>query len=165
MPEKQGGLRLPTNAAAELQNLMKQERVPPPNEPQTQPEPPRDEAELRTADATLPVREITSNVVSQKDSNTVREKYVLPSYELTSKMLASRKNKSPLAAVKEMADSDSKVISLKIPTGLNERLHRYIGEHWMERPEKQALLKRALMLLCYELETGEQLIDFEDGDA
>jgi hypothetical protein len=51
-----------------------------------------------------------------------------------------------------------RAVTLKCPEGLNDYLDEYIHENYRAKVKKQDLLKRALQLLVYELETGEELL-------
>jgi hypothetical protein len=63
--------------------------------------------------------------------------------------------------IDEMSRTDLRTITLKMPGDFNHYIDSYIHEHWKEKVRKQDLLKRAMQLLVYELETGQELVDLD----
>jgi hypothetical protein len=120
---------------------------------------------------------ITRNTVSQSAGKPVSQITGLPADQLTSLLSDQSAGKpvgkpisqsanlrdSALRVIAEASETPLVVITLKLPGGLNERLDDYIHENWKKRPKKQDLIKRAIQLLMYELETGEELLK-RDGD-
>ena len=65
------------------------------------------------------------------------------------------------ARVKALGETPMQPVTLKMPGGLNEYLDDYVHEHYKEKVKKQDLIRRAIELVIYELETGKPLVRLE----
>jgi hypothetical protein len=146
-------LSLPLNPAAELQRLMVEERPPLENTGVS-------DLSANPSEASIyKYTNVENYTNSPLHSNTDRN---IDSYTPAT---SGNIDNEAVRRVKAMETEEREACNFRLPVGLAERIHRHIGEHYRDRLQKGDLLTRAAMLLCYELETGTQLVDFEDSEA